>query len=113
QNAERFRVERPVQIPDREAVRGWLQVRMRRTRHPQWIDIRNQMAALAPRLDQTVYAGLFHRIRADHGSRSLSRLPTQGLRRDSQVAENLIVKSILAFQQRLHARQEQAGFGAL
>ena len=75
-----------VQIPNRQPVRGRLQIRMRRPRHAQRIDIGSQMPALAPGLDQACHRGLLDGIGITVGAAGLLHFPANGLRSNAQVA---------------------------
>src|ERR1051326_2104657 len=86
---------------------------MRRPWLAQRIDIGHQVAAFAPRMNETSDAGLLHRIPADHGGGRLVRFPPPALPPNSALAEYLIVELVLALKQRLHPRQEHSRLGAL
>ena len=68
QHAERFGMKGAIQIPDGQPVRRRFQIRMRRARQTQRIDIRHQVPAFAPGMDEPRDTRLFKRIGADHRS---------------------------------------------
>ncbi len=64
-DAERSRMEGAVQIPDSQTMGGRIEVRLRRPRASERIEVRHQMPPLPPCLDQPRHRGLLHRIGVD------------------------------------------------
>src|SRR5215813_13388228 len=86
---------------------------MRGALRAEWIEIRFEMPALAPCLNEARDGGLFYGIGIDQRSGGLIRLPTNRALDDTKIAENFFVESVFTFKQRLQTSEKSAGFRAL
>ena len=107
-----------VEVPDGEAVGGGVELGVVAGLGAERIEIGDQVAAHAVGVDQLDDAGFlgdFGVARGgDAGQGGLAvGLPAHGLVRHAEVVENLVVEAVVAVEQRLHASQEHARFGAL
>jgi hypothetical protein len=109
--------ELAVQVPQREAVGGRVQVAVGRALGVEGIEVGHEVAAHAVGVHQLEHAGLLlHRLVASRGAeeaRRLVDLPAHGTVRDLQVLEDPLVEGVLALEQLLHAGQEQPRLRAL
>ena len=106
-----------VEVPDRQAEIFEIELRRVMRRHVERIDIGEQMAANAIRVDQLqdvrLFFGLFAEPVAAEQRRVVILRPAQRRIIDLEIAEDLVVKSVLADQKLVDLREEQSAFGTL
>ena len=109
--------ELAVEVPDGEAVGGGIEVLVRRARRVQGVEVGHEVAAHAIGVDELEDARLLlDLLLAARGAEEagvLVDLPLDRAMRDLEVLEDPLVERVLAAEQLLHAREEEARLRAL
>jgi hypothetical protein len=106
----------PVEIPDRQPVGQRIDFSVVSGLGAQRVEIRHQMSADAESVDQPGDCRALDDIDGEFrsgGSRSLVRRPLDAGVGNVECLENLVVKVLVAIEQRLHGAEKETGFGAL
>jgi hypothetical protein len=97
--------ELAVEVPEREAVGGRVEVAVRRAHAVERVEVRDQVAAHAVVVDQLQDLGLLLDLLAAAGSAEEAgvrvHLPAHGAVRHAEVGEDALVEGVLALQQLL------------
>ncbi len=109
--------ELAVEVPEREAVGGGVEVAVRGAVAVERVEVRDQVAAHAVVVDQLQDLGLLLDLLAAAGRAEEAgvrvHLPAHRAVRHAEVGEDALVERVVALQQLLDARQEQARLRAL
>ena len=114
---DRTRKEGTIEVPDREAVGGGIQLFVVARLAAQRVGVGDEVAADAISVDQLNHRRFLCHIRIHRpvtlGRDVLIGLPLNGQIRDPQIAKHAVVEAFISLQQLLHGGEKRAGFRAL